>query len=194
MNKEKFLENLKTAFLEISDSDADERVAFYSEMIDDLVDDGASEEEAVAKVGPVSKIIDETLHAIPLLELVKRKVKSSSRLPGWAIALIIIGSPIWISLAAAAFSIALSLFVTLWSVALSLWAVFLSFCAGAVVGILGGIVVLFTDTPLAGLMALGAGIALAGFSIFMFYACKSATKGAAVLSKMAFLAIKKAFV
>lgn len=194
MTKQTFLENLRSALLEITDDDTDDRVSFYEEMIDDLIDDGASEDEAVARVGPISKIVDETLHAIPIFELVKRKVKKAPRIPGWGIALIAIGSPIWIALAASAFSIALSLLVTMWSVALSLWAAFLSFCAGAVVGILGGIVVLFTDTPLAGLMALGAGIALAGFSIFMFYACKSATKGAAVLSKMAFLAIKKVFI
>ena len=194
MTKQKFLENLKAALLEINDHDVDERILFYSEMIDDLIDDGLSETDAVAKVGPIGKIIDESIKAIPIFELVKRKAKKSPRIPGWGIALIAIGAPIWISLIASAFAIALSLLVTLWSVVLSLWAVLLSFGIGALVGVIVGVALLFTDAPLVGLMLMGVGIALAGLSIFMLYACKSATKGAAVLSRSAFLAIKRAFI
>ena len=194
MTKQKFLENLKAALLEINDHDVDERISFYSEMIDDLIDEGTPEDKAVAKVGPIKKIIDETIQTIPIFELVKRKVKKSPHIPAWGIALIAIGLPIWIALAASAFAIFISLLATMWSVVISLWAVLLSFGVGAIAGLLGGIALIFTDAPLVGLMAVGAGFALSGLSIFMFYACKFVTKGAAVLSKMAFLAIKKAFI
>jgi uncharacterized membrane protein len=163
-------------------------------MVDDLIDEGMSEEDAVARVGPIDKITNEILHATPLFELVRRKVKPKKRLLGWQIALIAAGSPIWISLIIVAFSIVFSLFVTMWSAVVSLWVALLSFALGAAAGSLGGLALMFTDSALSGLMICGAGIALAGLSIFMFYVCRMSTKGAAVLSKNAILGIKKLFV
>ena len=193
MTKQEFIDELRDALSDITDHDREERVAFYGEMIDDFIDEGISEEAAVEKVGPIDRIVNEVLGDTPLFELLKRKVKPKRRLEGWEIALIAITSPIWLSMAISAVSVIISLFVTMWSVIVSLWAVLLACGASAAAGVLGGILVSFTKTPLLGVMLIGAGITLAGLSILVFYLCNLATKGAAVLSKSVFLGIKKLF-
>ena len=45
-----------------------------------------------------------------------------------------------------------------------------------------------------GLSLIAAGIVLAGLTIFLFYGCKAATKGAAVLTKKIALGIKSLFI
>ena len=191
MTKAEFLSELRAALSDIDGYDADERVSFYSEMIDDLIDNGASEEDAVKQVGPIGKITNEILSELPLFELFKNKVKPRRGLRGWELGLIIGLSPIWVSLLISAFAVAISLAATLWSIVASLWLALLSFALGSVAGTLGGIVMMFVNDSGVGLMTCGAGIALAGLTVFTFYACKFVTKGAAVLTKAAVLGIKR---
>ena len=47
MNKEEFLSELRTKLSGLPQEDIEERISFYSEMIDDRMEDGISEEEAV---------------------------------------------------------------------------------------------------------------------------------------------------
>jgi uncharacterized membrane protein len=191
MTKAEFLSELRAALTNIGDHDVEERIDFYNEMIDDLVEDGMCEEDAISKVGPINRITDEILSDIPLFDLVKRRVQHKRRLRGWELGLIIGLSPIWLALIISVFALAFSLVVAMWSAVLSLWVALLSFAIGAIAGTLGGIAMMFTNLGIAGFMTCGAGIALAGLAILMFYGCKAATKGVAVLTKTAVLGIKK---
>lgn len=194
MLKSEFLSQLRAALSDIPDHDVEERIAFYSEMIDDLIDEGMSEEEAVERVGPVDRIVSETLGTIPLFELVKRKIKKKTGIPAWGIALLIIFSPILFTLAVSVLAMAVSLFATMWCTVLTLWAVLLSFSVGAIAGALGGLALILFGSWHVGLAAFGAGVTLAGLTIFMFYVCKMATKGVAALTKMSVIGIKKMFI
>ena len=194
MLKSEFLSQLRAALSDIPDHDVEERIAFYSEMIDDLIDEGMSEEEAVERVGPVDRIVSETLGTIPLFDLVKRKIKARTGIPAWGIALLIIFSPILFTLAVSVLAIAVSLFATMWCTVLTLWAVLLSFSVGAIAGSLGGLALILFGSWHVGLAAFGAGVTLAGLTIFMFYVCKMATKGVAALTKMSVIGIKKMFI
>ena len=194
INKSEFLSELRVALSEITNYDVEERLAFYSEMIDDLVDDGISEEEAIEKVGPVDKIAREALGAIPLFELVKRKVKPKRSLRGWEIGLICASSLIWVPLVISLFAVAIALFVSVWSIVISLWAALLTSGASALAGLFCGVLFIFTESQLSGFVLCGASITVAGLSILLFYGCKLATKGTAVLTKMAILGIKRLFV
>ena len=49
MNKQEFLSRLRKQLKGLEDKE--ERITFYSEMIDDRMEEGLSEEEAVAAVG-----------------------------------------------------------------------------------------------------------------------------------------------
>ena len=47
MNKQEFLDELRKGLCGLPENDVDERLDFYSEMIDDLTEDCLSQEEAV---------------------------------------------------------------------------------------------------------------------------------------------------
>lgn len=194
MTKLKFLLLLHDKLAALPSDEVEQGLNFYSEMIEDRMEEGMTEEEAVASVGSVDEIAAQIAADIPLVKIAKKNLKPKRRLAAWEIVLIVLGSPIWISLAAAAFAVIVSIFAVFWSVIVSLWAVFASLC-GVGVGLpLGGIVLAVTGDALAGVAAIGVGLASAGLAIFAFFGCLAATKGAAWLTKQTVIGIKRCFI
>lgn len=196
MSKQEFLEQLRgglAGLSGLSQDDIEERLTFYSEMIDDRMEEGLSEKDAVSGIGSVDTIISQIVADIPLTKLVKEKITPKKRLKAWEIVLLVLGSPIWFSLLIAAFAVILSLYVVLWSVIISLWAVFGSVIACAVSNIAVGIGFALAGS-LAGIALAGAGIVCAGLSIFLFYGCRAATKGTLLFTKKIALGIKNCFI
>ena len=70
MNKDQFLEELRKKLSGLPQEDIDERVAFYSEMIDDRMEEDITEEEAVASLGTVDSVVEQIMSEIPLTKLV----------------------------------------------------------------------------------------------------------------------------
>lgn len=196
MNKQELLAELRRGLSGLPQEDIEERLSFYSEMIDDIMEEGLSEEEAVGKIGNTQEIISQIIADTPLTKLVKERMKPKKRLKAWEIVLLVLGSPIWLSLLVAAFAVILSLYASIWSVIISLWSVFVSFAACGLAGVVAGVGIGFTADGgfLTGLAIIGAGIVCAGLSIFMFYLCKIATKGVLLLTKKVALWIKNCFV
>ena len=60
MNKTEFLAALERALSGLPEQDVQERLAFYGELIDDRVEEGLSEEEAVKERGSVDEIAKQT--------------------------------------------------------------------------------------------------------------------------------------
>ena len=194
MNKQEFLAQLRKGLSGLPKDDIDERLAFYSELIDDRVEDGVSEEIAVSEIGNADEIISQIIADIPLGKLVKEKITPKKKMKAWEIVLLVLGSPIWLSLLIAAFAVIFSLYVVLWSVIISLWAVFACFVACGLAGIAAGIYFAIGGNKLTGIAVLGAGIACAGLSVFMFFVCKAATKGILKLTKKLAIWIKNCFI
>ena len=111
----------------------------------------------------------------------------------WEIVLLVLGSPIWFSLAVAVISVIFSLYGALWAVIISLWAVFVSFVASSLACIVAGIVGIVLGNYLIGGTVLGAGVALAGLSILAFFVSLTATKIILILSQKTAIGIKNAF-
>ena len=57
MTKDQLLEKLKKELSSIPSDELDGRLAFYSEMIDDRIEEGLDEEAAVAAIGDIDEII-----------------------------------------------------------------------------------------------------------------------------------------
>jgi uncharacterized membrane protein len=72
MNKQDFLAQLKESLASLPANDAEERLCFYSEMIDDRMEDGLSEGEAILSIGSVPEIAAQILR----LGYLKKKRKS----------------------------------------------------------------------------------------------------------------------
>ncbi|MBR4012700.1 MAG: DUF1700 domain-containing protein, partial [Clostridia bacterium] len=111
MNKKEFLERLREALRGLPQSDVDERVSFYSEMIDDRIEEGFTEEEAVSGIGDVNDISAQIISETPLGKIVKEKARSGRSLRAWEIVLLVLGSPIWLSLLIAAAAVVLSAYI-----------------------------------------------------------------------------------
>ena len=196
MTKNEFMNILRSreTLFGLPESEILESLSFYEELIDERMDAGMSEEEAVADVGDPKEIAAQILSEMPLPKLVKQKMKSRRRLRAWEITLLAVGSPIWISLLAAAFAVAISLYAVLWSLVAVVWAVGGAFALSFLVGIAGLVLLCVQGVVGEGLILLGLGTILGGFSLFLWFGAKSATKGAWWLSKKILLLIKSCFV
>lgn len=193
MNKQEFLCKLREALIGFPKQDVEDRLAFYSEMIDDRIEEGLTEEEAVFAIGSVDEVEAQIVAEIPLVKIAKEKIKPKRRLKTWEMVLLAFGSPIWISLLIATFAVILSLYVVLWSVIISIWTVFVSLACCAICGIVAGIVFTFIGNCIAGIAIIGTGIICAGLSIFCFWGCNAATQGTLLLTKKITLGIKNRF-
>lgn len=194
MNKQEFLAELRKGLHGLPQNDIEERLTFYSEMIDDRIEEGLTQEEAVSEIGTVDEVVSQIITETPLSKLVKEKVRPKRTLRAWEIVLLTLGSPIWLSLLIAAFAVLLAIYISAWSVIVALWAAELALAAGAFSGILSVVIFAVQVNWLAGIAMLGAGIALIGLSVFLFFGCKEATKGIIFLSKKMILGIKSLFI
>ena len=194
MTKREFLDELKKGLCGLPEEDITRSIEFYSEMIDDRIEDGRTEEEAVADIGSVKEVVSQILSEIPITKLIKEKVKKRRKLGALEIVLLVLGSPIWLSLLIAAFAVVLSLYAVIWSVVISSWAVFASLSACALGGVAAGVIFICTGKLFTGLALFAASLVCAGLAIFSFFGCTAATKGTAILTKKIVLGIKNCFV
>ena len=190
MNKQEFLDRLRKGLAGLPRDEIEERLTFYADMIEDRMEEGLSEEEAVSAAGSIKEIIAQLM---PDTSAVQKQTPAKKPLNPWIIVLLVLGAPIWLSLAISATAIIFSLYVSLWSVIVSLWAVFGSLIGCAVGIAAGGIVLICKAHLLAGIAMIGAGFICGGISIFMFCGCKAATKGILTLTKRFPVWIKNCF-
>lgn len=194
MTKLNFLLTLHKKLSALPHEEVEERLNFYSEMIEDRMEDGLTEDEAVAAVGSLDEIAAQVAGDIPLTKIARETIRPKRKMKTWEILLLVLGAPLWIPLVISVFSVALSIYISWWSVIISLWAVFGSLvgCGAGAVLFGGGVAVGGNIT--AGIAMVGLGLVSAGLSIFMFYGCNAATKGTVLLTKKIVLGIKKCFV
>ena len=74
MSKQEFLVQLRKGLSGLPQDDIEERLTFYSEMIDDRMEEGLSEEDAVYEIGDIDELISQIVADIPLTKLVKEKI------------------------------------------------------------------------------------------------------------------------
>ena len=195
MNKSDFLSELRRGLDCLPEEDIEKSVDFYAEMIDDKMEEGLTEEEAVAEAGSVDEISAQIIAEILLTRLVKARVKPKRALKAWEIVLIAAGSPVWLSLLVAAAVTVVSVYASLWAVIVSLYAVVLSFGAGGLAGIVGAAACPFlSNGSAAAVMSLGAGLICAGLAVLSYLGCFEITKGMIVLTKKALCALRSAVI
>lgn len=96
MNKEEYLDAIRGRISAMPADDINRFMDYYSEMIDDRMEDGLSEDEAVADMGSPDAAVEQILEEMPLTKLVKEKIKPKHELKAWEVVLIVLGSPVWI--------------------------------------------------------------------------------------------------
>ena len=193
MDKYDFLLALEARLEGLPEADRQASLDFYSEMLDDLVEGGMTETEAVASLGSPEAIAEEILLEMPLPKLVKAKMKKR-RLSGLEITLLAVGFPIWLPIGIALLAVVFAIYISLWAVVVSLYAANVAMAACAPTGILAAVVLFASGKPAAALLFLGAGLALAGLSILWFLLCNLTAKGMWKLGRLTLRGIKACFI
>ena len=182
MNKEEFIRELREGLNGIPEAEREESIRFYSEMIDDMTEEGISEEEAISRIGSAGDIADQIRREYPKSPIKEKKEGKSKGMSPIAIVLLILGFPVWFPLIMAAISVLLSVYVVIWAVLISLWSVFASL-VGASLGILiSGLILMILGSLSGGAFAIGAGVFCAGLSIVLFFGCTAASVGVIMLT------------
>ncbi|MBE6678517.1 MAG: DUF1700 domain-containing protein [Ruminococcaceae bacterium] len=213
MDKREFIEKLCQKLTGLPFLETEERVNFYREMIDDRIEEGLTEEEAVAEVGmpediaaqiiaeykaakeePVgdeenTKTIEE--HRTPAEQSTEKAEYTKRKLAPWEIVLLVLGAPVWLSLLLAAFAVAISLYAAAWSIIISLWASAVAAAGTAVGAVISGIRFACIGNFAEGLCMLGGALICVGLSILLFLLSHYASRNAVLLTKKCALTVKE---
>ena len=84
------LEARRCGLTSLPEEDIQKQCQYYCEMIDDRIEDGMTEEDAIAGID------------LPEPPPVAQQPKPRKSLPVWAIILLVAGAPVWLSLVIAA--------------------------------------------------------------------------------------------
>ena len=210
MNKEQFLLALRQGLLGLSEEDIQNSLDYYAEMIDDRVEDGKTEEDAVAELGSVEEIIEQILSEMTqskpnfaqtamnetkkLWHKVSEKATSKKAGDILQIILLILGFPLWFPLLLSVAIVFLAIYIVLWSLVLSLIIVAFSFGVSALACLGGVLICALSGNGIAMVLCLGVMFLLIGFTIFLFLAGTWSVRGACWVGRMFFVGIKRLFV
>lgn len=197
MTKIEFLEALKLRIQEYPAEETRKSVEYYEEMIDDRMEDGMSEAEAIASLGSVEQIAEQIKCELPIATLVKQKTMEKTKgkkMPVWAIVLLIIGFPLWGSMLLALVSVILSFYIAIWTVDFMLWTAVLVIAVVAICLVIGFVYCLIKGAVGSAFIYLGMGVFAAGATVIGFLGSLLVTKGICKGTKWCFLQIKKALI
>lgn len=192
MNKDEFFKSLSKALLALPADERGRTELFYQELFSDLMEDGCSEEEAVARLGDPDKIVADLLEERGSME---QKFEAASKgKKAWVIVLLAIGFPLWGSLLLTAFLLLMVAYMLLWIPVVMLGAMAVAFMAAALGLTVMSPALMFHNLPL-GIVQLGCGFLSVGLAIFsafgLYYCCKGIAKATKVMTGWFFGFFKK---
>lgn len=195
MTKNEFTTQLNKLLGGLPQEDIERSITFYSEMIDDSIEDGMNEEEAVEALGDIEDIViniksentDKTEKTTEIgYEAESTSVKpKKGRISKERLIAVIATFPFWIGIVAGLFG-----------VYIGLWGTFAGLCGAAIgfaVSAVGGLIVspvLFVSSVYTGLMLVGCCLMLGGLVLPFILALKMIAKGLIELFKLAIKGVK----
>ncbi len=188
MTKTEFLGDLKHLLRELPESDAKESLEYYGEIINDRIEDGVEEADAVSALGTPKEIAEQILSEFEGKRPSATREKRSGMRP-WIIVMLIVGSPIWLSLAVTAAALAITAFVLLWTMVAVAWFVCVSLCASAVTAVIAGFSKLFLGSFAYAILLFGTALFISGITILSVICCIKLTAICALLIKKLFAGI-----
>ncbi len=177
MTKAEYLSQIRERINGISTEDVEKNIEYYSEMIDDRIEEGMTEEEAVSQMDSPRKAADMILAETPITKLVEDKINSKKQFRTWEIVLIALGAPLWLALLIAAISVILALVISVFAILISFYAVGFAIGVTAIAGIAGAVMFAVTLNMKAAMFMLGSGLICAGLLILFIMIVKPATVG-----------------
>ena len=173
MNKAEFINKLRNELKGYPHDAVEDSIQYYSEMIDDRMEDGMSEEEAVSKIGDPIAIAKQIKYNMPLKNVIKEKVaakKVENKNKDINIGLIIVlilGAPLWIPLAITILSLVGTFFILLWVFDFVMYVLALVSAVSIIAAIIGAGITLFTTGVGTSLVFVGSGIGAVGLTLLL---------------------------
>ena len=192
MNKQEYLAQLRAALACLPEGEIEESVAFYTEMIDDRVADGLTEEEATAQLDDPKAAARAIVADLPVVPRTVVRTKQRNRALYWT--LVILGSPLWLTLLLAAGMLVLAGLLTIWCLILGLWLLAAGLLAGGPLGMGVCLWALAVGQPAYGVFELGSGLLCFGLGLFCLHGAVAASKTLMQVSRQWIAKAKAPFV
>ncbi|MBP5407928.1 MAG: DUF1700 domain-containing protein [Bacilli bacterium] len=192
MKKNEFLDKLRKNLNGLPKQDVDERIEFYSEMIDDRVEEGKTEEEAIREIGDVDEITSQILAQTPFTKIVKEKIKNNKRhVSALEVVLLILGFPLWFPLLLTGLVLIFVAYILLCVGVIVMYSIEFSVIVSGIASL-----ILFFASMSVGFdfFYLACAFLGIGFAIVLYNVCVLVTKATIKLTKKILLGIKKKIV
>lgn len=178
MNKQEFFNILEQLLKLLPKHERERMKVYYDEIIEDYIENGFTEEEAVEKLGNVGSIAEEIIRENKQSVIGKEKMSGGTKaLVG---TLLVLGSPLWGALLLAGLALLLAFYILLFVPVILFGAFIVSFLALTIIAITGAPFLIRESIALAvlqfgvGVGSLGVvGLSAGGFA----YAIKFIKKG-----------------
>lgn len=143
MKKLEFINELGAQLSSMPPEEIRPLLDYYMEIVADRMEDGMTEEEAVASLGPIPELAEKILAEQPQPEPISTPAPISEPIPqkkrrwtGSSIVLAILLSPLWLTLLCVLISVEIAVWVTLASLVVSAGAMMLGGIAGAILSLI----------------------------------------------------------
>ncbi len=159
MTKIEYINKLKHALRQVRFEERKKSLAYFSEVIDDRMEDGISEEAAVAELESVEAAAERIITEASAQGQLKPKRSV------WEIVLIVLGFPLWFPLLLAVAVVGFTMYGVVWILIGCLFITSISFSIIGVASVFG---MFFSGSIPSAFACLGAGLACAGLGVALF--------------------------
>ncbi len=175
MNKLQFLDELEKQLSKLPDTERKKSLGYYAEMIDDRIEDGMSEEEAVLALGNIDEIVKIILLDTSFPSLIKAKIKHKPDSQIYHNLFIILGFPLWFPILVSLLLLTFSVYILIGVCIITLWSAVISLILG---GLFAAVVSCyqFPSNLASGLFLFGGSIFCIGLGVSAFFGTKFLSK------------------
>lgn len=179
MTKQEYLAELRRALGELPADEVARTCAFYEEMIDDRVEAGMAEQDAVAQMEPPAEAAARILDELPTVPRALARAQAARRTGCGTAALwaaVIVGSPLWASVLAAALACVLCGVIVLCIPIAVAWVLAVAFLGCVPVAIYAAVCAALAGSGTIALFDLGVGLGMGGAGLLLLIAALFVTR------------------
>ncbi len=166
MTKKEFLKRIKKGLASLNRQERERIADYYAEMIDDRIECGKTEEEAVEEIGSPETIARNTLNEAGMDSEANETwlKKSDGKVKAVWIVLLIVGSPLWFGLGCGLLGVVLGLVGAAFGVCVGIVCACLGSAIGGLASFCYGFYAIFQNVGY-GLLCIGGGLCALSFGV-----------------------------
>ena len=166
MTKQEYIKAVKSNLKGLDSEDIESAIELLEEGINDRMDMGLSEEEAVADMQTPKEAARQIKLDTPFPQLVKAKAQSKP-LKAWEIVLLILGAPLWLPLLIALGAIIFAVVITILAVAFAVFVTVIALVVAGTVAVFASLIALIAGLGIKAIVTLGASLVVIGIGLLL---------------------------